>query len=76
MESNQSLVTGSRTDRLMRPKQIIREKLPIGLSTLWLWVAQGKFPKPTKLSSRVSVWRESLVDSVIADMERQKGGAQ
>lgn len=28
----------------------------IAVSTVWAWAAQGRFPRPTKLSHRVSVW--------------------
>jgi prophage regulatory protein len=31
--------------------------VPVGPSTLWRWVASGKFPKPRKLSERVTAWR-------------------
>jgi len=29
----------------------------LGKSTIWLWVAQGKFPKPISLSPSIKVWR-------------------
>ncbi|MBB6246186.1 AlpA family phage regulatory protein [Rhodanobacter sp. A1T4] len=31
--------------------------LPIGASTLWRWIADKKFPKPLKLSQRVTAWK-------------------
>jgi prophage regulatory protein len=34
-------------------------------STIWLWVSQGKFPKPLSLSPTVKVWRKSDVDAWI-----------
>ncbi|RXJ69806.1 hypothetical protein CRV08_02725 [Halarcobacter ebronensis] len=33
---------------------------------MWLWVKEGKFPKPIKLSPRVTVWEE---DKIINWME-------
>ncbi|MFL1732505.1 helix-turn-helix transcriptional regulator [Moraxella oculi] len=33
--------------------------LPIGKSTVWKWVKDGKFPQPIKLSPTVTVWRNS-----------------
>lgn len=33
--------------------------LPIGKSTVWAWVKDGKFPQPIKLSPTVTVWRNS-----------------
>ncbi len=29
----------------------------LGKSTIWLWVSQGKFPKPISLSATIKVWR-------------------
>ncbi len=29
----------------------------LGKSTIWLWVSQGKFPKPISLSTTIKVWR-------------------
>ncbi|TAM17608.1 MAG: AlpA family phage regulatory protein [Candidimonas sp.] len=26
-------------------------------STIWLWVRKGKFPRPVKVSERVTAWR-------------------
>jgi prophage regulatory protein len=34
-------------------------------STIWLWVSQGKFPKPLSLSPTVKVWRQSDIDTWI-----------
>lgn len=31
--------------------------VPISATTLWAWVADGKFPKPVKLGPRVTAWR-------------------
>jgi len=31
--------------------------IPVGKSTFWLGVKTGRFPKPIKLSPRVTVWR-------------------
>jgi len=35
--------------------------LPFSAATLWRKVAAGTFPKPVKLSSRVTAWRVSEV---------------
>lgn len=35
--------------------------LPISRSTLWRWVREGRFPRPTRLSPGVSAWRVSDV---------------
>lgn len=50
--------------KLLRIKSV-SEKTEIGKSTIWLWVSQGKFPKPIKLSPRITVWKESILDEWI-----------
>lgn len=30
--------------------------LPISSATLWRWVSRGQFPRPVKLSARVTAW--------------------
>lgn len=35
----------------------LRAVLPFSDSTLWRMVAKGSFPKPLKLSARVTAWR-------------------
>ena len=37
--------------------------LPISPATLWRWVANDKFPKPVKLSGRITAWRLDEVRS-------------
>jgi prophage regulatory protein len=54
------------------PNQLMRltdvSKLTtLGKSTLLLWVAQGKFPKPIMLSKTTKVWRYQDVINWIAD---------
>ena len=34
----------------------------IAKSTIWLWVSEGKFPKPIKLSPRITVWDEISIE--------------
>ncbi len=46
----------------LREKQV-RELVPISRSTLWDWVRDGTFPAPTKLSSKVTVWRRAEVQA-------------
>jgi len=37
----------------------------VSRSTLWLWVKEGKFPAPTKLSPRITAWDAQCVRSWI-----------
>lgn len=48
----------------IRIKEVMK-KTGLARSTVWLWVKDGKLPKPTKLSERVSVWKESDIDEWI-----------
>jgi prophage regulatory protein len=56
----------------LRQAQLLGPILPIGATTLWRWVKQGKFPAPIKLSERVTVWR---VEDVRAWMDAQQVAA-
>jgi predicted DNA-binding transcriptional regulator AlpA len=56
--------------RYLRLKQIIGDRnaeppippiVPVGKSTWWKWVQEGKAPAPIKLGSRVTVWRSEDV---------------
>ncbi|WP_342616592.1 AlpA family phage regulatory protein [Rhodoferax sp. GW822-FHT02A01] len=41
----------------VRQALLIPGILPISPATLWRWVSIGKFPKPVKISSRITAWR-------------------
>lgn len=47
--------------------------IPIGKSTWWNGVKSGRFPKPIKLGSRITVWRvediRKLLDSNFVSYE-------
>lgn len=38
-------------------------------STIWLKVSQKKFPKPLKISSNVSVWKDSDIQGWIDSLQ-------
>ncbi|MBX2848070.1 MAG: AlpA family phage regulatory protein [Acidiferrobacterales bacterium] len=40
-----------------KPEDGIPAIIPVSKATIWNWVKQGKFPKPLKLSDRITVWR-------------------
>ena len=52
-------------DKFLRISDV-SEKTGLGKSTIWLWIKQNKFPKPTKLSSRVTVWKNSDLEEWIS----------
>jgi len=51
---------GLKMSNFLRVTQVAK-KVGIGKSTVWLWVKEGKFPKPIKISSRVTVWDEEKI---------------
>lgn len=57
--------TNIHDDRFLRLNQIVPSLVPIGKSTWWAGVKAGRFPRPIKLSSRVTVWRASDIRALI-----------
>lgn len=62
-------VTGTQpaTTRFLRIKQIIgpHGPLPISRSGFWKGVKEGRFPKPRKISPRVTVWCSEDIDTLV-----------
>lgn len=44
--------------------------LPISKSGFWAGVKNGKFPKPLKISPRVTVWRAKDIHDLLREIER------
>jgi len=53
--------------RLIRIQEVMN-KVGIARSTVWYMVKKGTFPKPRKLSPRVTVWVESEIDDYIENV--------
>lgn len=49
---------------LLRVKQVLRF-VPVSRSNWWAGVRDGRFPKPMKLSERVTVWRAADIRGLI-----------
>lgn len=73
---NQLPVTG-----YLRLRQIIGSKktkhsippiIPIGKTSWWQGVKEGKFPKPIKLSPRITVWRVEDIRQLIETMSKRR----
>lgn len=47
----------------VRQSQLIPAILPFSSATLWRKVKDGSFPKPVKLSDRITAWRTDEVRS-------------
>ena len=64
-------------DSFYRLKQIIGDKkneippiIPVSSSTWWLGVKSGIYPKPIKLSPKVTVWRGSDLLALIREKDK------
>lgn len=53
-------------ESLLCPSQVAR-RLNIGLRTLWRWIAEGKFPRPIRLSKLVVRWRAEDVERWLSE---------
>lgn len=54
-------------ERLVRLPEVMN-KTGLARSTVWLFVKNGKLPKPIKLSKRVTVWKESEIMQFITNI--------
>ena len=69
-----SLFDALSEDALVRQSQLVSSAyhpgvpvlLPFSAPTLWRMVKQGTFPKPIKLSSRVTCWRVGQIRTWLA----------
>ncbi|NQY21925.1 MAG: AlpA family phage regulatory protein [Campylobacteraceae bacterium] len=48
----------------LRVSEVVN-KTGVAKSTIWLWVKENKFPKPIKLSPRITVWAEDKIEEWI-----------
>lgn len=53
--------------KLIRIQEVM-DKVGITRSTVWYMVKKGTFPKPRKLSPRVTVWVDAEIDEYIANI--------
>lgn len=51
--------------RLIRMKEVQR-RVGLGRSTIYRWMAEGRFPKPVQLGGHAVAWPESEIDTWIA----------
>lgn len=56
---------GQRVTRLIRLKEV-QHRVGLGRSTIYRWMAEGKFPKPVQLGGSTVAWSEGEVDRWIA----------
>lgn len=56
--------------KFLRIKDVI-EITSLAKSTIWLWVKEEKFPRPHKISTRVTVWNIKDIQNWI-EKQQQK----
>jgi prophage regulatory protein len=56
--------------RYLRLPQVL-ERIPVSKSTWWAGVKKGIFPKPVKLSTRITVWLEQDINDFMNDKIEQ-----
>lgn len=54
----------------LRIKQVLR-LIPISKSNWWAGVKSGRYPQPTKLGERVTVWRAADIFGMIENAEKE-----
>ena len=60
----------------LRQSQLIPAILPFSGSTLWRKINAGEFPKPVKLSTRVTAWRVEDIRNWMTAVNDLSSGAQ
>lgn len=54
-------------EKLLRLKQVV-ELTNLSKATIWRWVRDGQFPKPIKITNRVTVWKSNDIEAYIASV--------
>ena len=54
--------------RFLRLPQVL-EIFPVSKSTWWNGIKKGEYPKPVKLSERISAWRECEIYELFERLE-------
>ena len=49
---------------------------PIGKSTWWQWVRDGKAPAPVKLGPRTTAWKSADISALIESLNATQTGSQ
>jgi prophage regulatory protein len=58
----------------IRLNRLIPGIIPCSRTTIWRKVRAGEFPKPVKLSERITAWRASDIRQWMDDQASEKGG--
>jgi prophage regulatory protein len=74
------MVKQNEPEIFLRVNQIVGDRakgipaiIPVSRSAWWLGVKQGRFPKPLKLSARITVWKMSDIQMLIEKTASKQG---
>ena len=59
--------------RLIRLKEV-QNRLGVSRSTIYLWIAEGTFPKPIKMGARLVAWPEHTLNLWMQERLSRAGG--
>lgn len=59
----------------LRIKQVL-QFIPVSKSGWWAGVAEGRYPKPVKLSPRTSAWKAEDIRALIEELGKQDLGGE
>ncbi len=65
---HQSVPEPRRVTRLIRLKEV-QYRVGLGRSTIYRWMAEGKFPKPVQLGGYAVAWAQEDIDAWICNRE-------
>ena len=68
-------VTAADTEKKFLRLPKVLERLPMGKSTWWQGIRDGKYPRPIKLSKRTSAWLKGDIDA-LCDRLAEAGKSQ
>lgn len=66
--------TDARPERLLRIRQV-QDRVPLGRATIYKRMKANTFPKPVELGGGIVAWRESEIESWIANCQPQASKA-
>jgi prophage regulatory protein len=64
-EIDKAATESRRVTRLIRLPEV-RRRVGLGRSTIYRWMAEGKFPKPVQLGGYSVAWAEDEIESWIS----------
>lgn len=65
-EIDKEVIESRRVTRLIRLPEV-QHRVGLGRSTIYRWMAEGKFPKPVQLGGYSVAWAEDEIEVWIAD---------